>query len=74
MKTTLKESMIQNSEISVRKHLIELRNRLIISVVALVLGAGVAFAFHQHIFNFLMVPAEGFEAIQGNKLIFTQIT
>jgi sec-independent protein translocase protein TatC len=70
----MKEKMAQNSEISVRSHLLELRNRLVISAIALVLGTGVAFVFHQHIFNFLMVPAEGFESIQGNKLIFTQIT
>ncbi|MBI2856425.1 MAG: twin-arginine translocase subunit TatC [Chloroflexi bacterium] len=55
-------------------HLAELRRRLVISTVSLLVGAGVAFAFHPIIFDFLMAPAQGFESLQGNKLIFTQIT
>ncbi|MCH2524763.1 MAG: twin-arginine translocase subunit TatC [Dehalococcoidia bacterium] len=66
--------MAQDSEISLKSHLLELRNRLIVSALALVLGTIVAFLFHQYIFEFLMVPARGFESIDGNKLIFTQIT
>ena len=61
-------------ELSLTGHLVELRRRLVISAAALVAGTGVAFAFHRIIFDLLMVPAQGFASLQGQKLIFTQVT
>ena len=61
-------------ELSLTSHLVELRRRLVISAAALVAGTGVAFAFHRIIFDLLMVPAQGFASLQGQKLIFTQVT
>ena len=63
-----------DKELSLSGHLSELRRRLIISAAALVGGAGVAFAFHRMIFDLLMVPAQGFESLRDQKLVFTQVT
>ena len=60
--------------LSVGEHLTELRRRLIVSVAAVIVGTVAAFVFHPLIFKLLMGPAQGFESLQGNKLIFTQAT
>ena len=63
-----------DKELSLHGHLAELRKRLTISAAALVAGAGVAFAFHRMIFDVLMIPAQGFESLRDQKLIFTHVT
>jgi sec-independent protein translocase protein TatC len=51
------------------EHLREIRNRLLRSVVVLVIVSGVAFFFAQHVFfPFLMLPAGDFQPI------YTEIT
>ena len=65
---------MQDKELSLSGHLAELRKRMIISAAALVMGTGVAFAFHRMLFDLLMVPAQGFESLRDQKLIFTQVT
>ena len=65
---------VKDRDIPLGGHLEELRRRLVISTLSLLVGAGVAFAFHPLLFDLLMGPAEGFESLQGNKLIFTQVT
>lgn len=49
-----KKSLQKNSqELSVREHIEELRNRVIIVLVTLFLGSFIAFFFRSHLFNFL---------------------
>jgi sec-independent protein translocase protein TatC len=69
-----KRELVKDSEISLGSHLIELRRRLIVSVAALVMTTALAFIFHPLIFDLLMGPAQGFESLQDQKLIFTQAT
>jgi sec-independent protein translocase protein TatC len=55
-------------------HLDELRKRLLISVVAVGLGAVVAFVLHREILQLLMGPADGFETLRDSKLVYTGLT
>ncbi|MGZ8363050.1 MAG: twin-arginine translocase subunit TatC [Caulobacteraceae bacterium] len=52
------EAEIEASRAPLLEHLIELRKRLIICVVALFLGFGLCFAFSQQIYLFLLQPFE----------------
>ena len=65
---------MKDKETSLGGHLNELRRRLIVSVVVLVVTTSIAFVFHPAIFRFLMGPAQGFESLRDNQLIFTQAT
>jgi sec-independent protein translocase protein TatC len=69
-----KRALVKDSEIPLANHLTELRRKLIISVIALVITTTLAFIFHPLIFDLLMGPAQGFESLQDQKLIFTQAT
>ena len=60
--------------LSLNEHLLELRKRLIVSVAAVIVCTVVAFVFHPVIFDLLMGPAQGFESLRDNKLVFTQAT
>ena len=65
---------MKDKELSLGSHLTELRRRLITSVIALVVTTTLAFVFHPAIFDFLMGPAQGFESLRDQTLIFTQVT
>jgi sec-independent protein translocase protein TatC len=55
-------------------HLIELRNRLLYSVVALLASFVVCYFFSEHIFGFLVRPlAKAFDDSSGRRLIFTAL-
>ncbi|MCH8088375.1 MAG: twin-arginine translocase subunit TatC [Chloroflexi bacterium] len=65
---------MKDNAVSLGSHLTELRRRLIISVVTLVVATVIAFVFHPAIFDLLMGPAQGFESLRDNQLVFTQMT
>jgi sec-independent protein translocase protein TatC len=65
---------VKDKETSLAGHLDELRRRLIISVVVLVVATAAAFVVHPTIFRLLMGPAQGFQSLRDNQLIFTQAT
>ena len=55
-------------------HLIELRKRLLRSVLALMAAFGVAFYFADRIFAFLVQPlVKAFDGAEGSKLIYTKL-
>ncbi|MBI4200116.1 MAG: twin-arginine translocase subunit TatC [Chloroflexi bacterium] len=56
-------------ELPLREHLEELRRRLFIAAVAVAIGTGVGFAFHQRVLRFLTAPAR-----QQATLVFTDLT
>ncbi|HJX69585.1 MAG TPA: twin-arginine translocase subunit TatC [Dehalococcoidia bacterium] len=53
----------KEEKLTLRGHLEELRQRLIKSVIAVVITIGISFAFARHIFEFLTSRAEGVEFI-----------
>ncbi|MSQ06418.1 MAG: twin-arginine translocase subunit TatC [Dehalococcoidia bacterium] len=59
-------------QLSFRQHLLELRRRLFISVLALLAGSGVGFAFYQQILELLIRPAR--LADNGAQLVFIEAT
>ena len=65
---------MRDKELPLGGHLNELRRRLITSVITLVITTIIAFAFHPIIFDLLMEPAQGFESLRDQKLVFTQVT
>lgn len=57
------------------EHLVELRRRLLYSVVGFVVAFIVCFYFAQHMFNFLAAPlAEYFHDAAGRRFIYTDLT
>lgn len=54
-----------DEELSVVEHLDELRRRILLSVAALVVGFGVAYGFHEQLFEFLAGPLPG----ENNQLV-----
>jgi len=55
--------MSDNKKSTILEHLLELRKRLIRSVIALVIGSIIAFVFYEWIFYYLKLPAEGIDLI-----------
>jgi sec-independent protein translocase protein TatC len=57
------------------EHLVELRKRLLYSVVAFIVAFLLCFYFAQHMFNFLAAPlAEYFHDAAGRRFIYTDLT
>jgi sec-independent protein translocase protein TatC len=56
------------------EHLEELRKRLLISSIAVLVGAALGFAFHKPIISFLLEPAQGYIGAPDGKLVFTEMT
>ena len=56
------------------QHLGELRRRLFICVIAILVGSAVSFAFFEHIVEILVKPAEDLGLGTGGELIYTEVT
>lgn len=66
---------IDDREMPLLEHLLELRNRLMYSVIALAAGFIVCYAFSAHIFAFLVHPlAVVYEGQTGRRMIYTGLT
>lgn len=66
-------SDIDDSKAPLMDHLIELRRRLLVSVVALVIAFGLAFTQSKAIFAFLVQPLVRAEGSHHTQLIFTKL-
>ena len=60
-------------ELSILQHLAELRRRVFISVIALLIGSGVAFAFFRQIIELLVRPARDLD-IGAGQLVYIEVT
>ena len=58
----------------VRTHLNELRRRLFIAVLAVIITTVVSFIFHQQIIRLLLIPANDIATLGGGALVFTELT
>ena len=70
----LEKPPTQDKSLTLNGHLLELRKRMIICTLSVIICTVVAFIFHPMVFDLLMGPAKGFESLAENKLVFTQIT
>ena len=61
-------------ELTLLEHLRELRRRVLISVVAVLVGSAVSFAFYKQIIDFLSRPAYNLESGTGIDLVFIEVT
>jgi len=70
------ESEIDSSRAPLLDHLIELRNRLMYAVIALIVLFGVCWFFAEHIYAFLVQPLADILAERGSnrRMIYTSLT
>ncbi len=68
------EEEFEQSKMPLLEHLIELRNRLVYAVGALLVGFAVCYFFSQHIYSFLVQPLADILTGQGRKMIYTGLT
>ena len=61
-------------ELSLFQHLSELRRRVVISVLALLVGSAVSFAFFRQLIELLVRPARDLETGIGGQLVYTEVT
>ena len=61
-------------ELTLLQHLSELRRRVVISVLALLAGSAVSWAFFREIIDVLVRPARDLEAGPGGQIVFTEVT
>ncbi len=65
---------MSDRELTLIQHLAELRRRVMISVVAVLAGGAVSFAFFERIIEWLVRPARDLEIGAEGQLIFTEVT
>ena len=65
---------MNNEQIPLRSHLLELRRRVTYSAISVLVTTALAFVFHQQLLKFLMGPAEQFADTPLGKPIYTQLT
>ena len=60
-------------ELSFMEHLAELRRRVLVCALAIVVGTAVSFVFFEEIMAFLVAPS-GLETGEGGQLVITEVT
>ena len=65
---------MHQSNLPVRIHLDELRRRLFIAVLTVIITTVVSFIFHQQIIRLLLIPANEISALDGGALVFIELT
>lgn len=65
---------MRSREQSLLQHLGELRRRVFICVVAVLVGSAVSFAFFEEIIDILVEPAKDLNLGTGGELIYTEVT
>ena len=68
------DNPIDDKQMPLLDHLIELRNRLMVSVIALLVGFIACYVFAEHIYAFLVQPLAGALEGEGRRLIYTGLT
>lgn len=64
----------EQKQFTLREHLAELRKRLFVATLAMVIGTAAAFVFHREILEFLKDPAGRYLEVPGVTLIYTDLT
>jgi sec-independent protein translocase protein TatC len=65
--------VVQDRKRALGEHLEELRRRLLVVVVALLVGAVVSFVFYRQVISWLLLPARDLFSVTG-KPVFTEVT
>ena len=63
-----------NKKNTFSNHVSELRKRLIISVITILISGIITFIFHKDILEFLLNPPNGLTYFQTTKPIYTELT
>ena len=65
---------MNDHQLTIFQHLGELRRRVIISVLALLVGSAVSFAFFRQLIELLVRPAKDLQTGVGGQLVYTEVT
>jgi len=65
---------MSQQELTILQHLSELRRRVLVSVVALIVGSAVSFAFFRQLIEILVRPARDLQTGAAGQLVFTEVT
>ena len=65
---------MRDRELTLVQHMAELRRRVIISVLALLAGSAVSFAFFRQIIDLLVRPARDLQTGMAGQLVYTEVT
>ena len=65
---------MNDRQLTIFQHLGELRRRVIISVLALLVGSAVSFAFFRQLIELLVRPAKDLQTGVGGQLVYTEVT
>ena len=65
---------MRSREQTLLQHLGELRRRVFICVVAVLVGSAISFAFFEQIIDILVEPAKDLNLGTGGELIYTEVT
>ncbi len=68
------EDELEESKMPLIDHLVELRNRLMYSIIAIVVAFFLCYAVSDRIYNFLVQPLADILAGQGRRMIYTGLT
>ena len=63
-----------NTKNTFSNHVLELRKRLLISVITILISGIITFIFHKDILEFLLNPSNGLTYFQTTKPIYTELT
>ena len=63
-----------NTKNTFSNHVLELRKRLIISIITILISGIITFIFHKDILEFLLNPPNGLTYFQNTKPIYTELT
>ena len=63
-----------NTKNTFSNHVLELRKRLIISIITILISGIITFIFHKDILEFLLNPTNGLTYFQNTKPIYTELT
>ena len=68
------EDPMEESKMPLIDHLIELRNRLVYSIIAIIVAFLICYVFSDRIYNFLVQPLADILQGQGRRMIYTGLT
>jgi sec-independent protein translocase protein TatC len=68
------EDELETSKMPLIEHLLELRNRLMYAIAAILIAFLLCYAFSDRIYNFLVQPLADILAGQGRRMIYTGLT
>jgi len=65
---------VSEKDLPFREHLVDLRKKVLVTAVAIVITTGISFAIYGHILNILLIPAKTLSESGEGRLVYTELT